>query len=199
MKKYNLCVELTQKEQQLLKEAAARKKMTLSGFVKSLLPISEHKDLKPLLFLSTEGTNRSYAKKNKSIKVYFSEYEYAHLQIMSGNENISKYVARRALQGENVLKLEINHDDYDFVYGIIEPLYYSIYQYLFALKSTNELDQKDLEEFLDSLKKVNMNLLEICDFNQQLRKSTLRSCITTLKKRINTISKDYNLVIMEDL
>ena len=68
--------------------------MTLSGFVKSLLPISEHKDLKPLFFLSTEGANRSYAKKNKSIKVYFSEYEYAHLQIMSGNENISKYVAR---------------------------------------------------------------------------------------------------------
>jgi len=52
MKKYNLCVELTQKEQQLLKEAAARKKMTLSGFVKSLLPISEHKDLKPLFFIN---------------------------------------------------------------------------------------------------------------------------------------------------
>ena len=36
MKKYNLCVELTLKEQQLLKETAARKKMTLSGFVTSL-------------------------------------------------------------------------------------------------------------------------------------------------------------------
>ena len=135
MKNYNLCVSLNPEEKAIVCALAAQHNMKPTAYVKSLICSQKPKQSKPVIFIPSAEVNYAIGSKSQCVKAYFTDNEMMALRYMARNEPLSRFVSRRALQGENV----------------VEPIYTSIYMYLHNLKSINALEKDVIENFISEL------------------------------------------------
>lgn len=57
----------------------------------------------------------------------------------------------------NAIHIDVQDYDLDFVSGVIEPLYSSIYQYLYNMKLLSSVDQNTLSQILTEIRDTNQN------------------------------------------
>ncbi len=197
MSNYNLYLTLSQKEKCLLQAEARRRELSLTAFVKSLLPVTETENTKPSLFIPANDNAYKIGTKKKCVKAYFTDNEMKAIEHMAKDEPLSRFISRRALQGENVLNIEIEDDDYTFVYSVIEPLYTSIYNYLHNLKSINALDSKVMDDFISELKESNEHLICLTEHFKKNRASLRKTRLNELRKLSNFYLDGYELISVE--
>lgn len=198
MSNYNLYITLSQQEKLLLQSEAKKRDMSLTGFVKSLLPLKESDVAPPALYIPTDRIDYKIGSRKKCVKAYFTDTEMKAIEYMAGKEPLSRFVARRALQGENVLDIKIEDDDYYFVYSVIEPIYTSIYMYLHNLKGIKEIDSVTIENFICELEKSNTFLVNLTEYFKNNRRSLRKTRLRELRKLSNFLIKDYELYTVED-
>lgn len=193
MKNYNLCVSLNPEEKAIVCALAAQHNMKPTAYVKSLICSQKPKQSKPVIFIPSAEVNYAIGSKSQCIKAYFTDNEMMALRHMAKNEPLSRFVSRRALQGENVLSIEIEDDDYDFVYSVVEPIYTSIYMYLHNLKSINALEKDVIENIISELEKSNRFLIKLTEYLKKNRRSIRKTRLNELRKLSNYLLKDYDL------
>lgn len=198
MENKKLYIPLNIREYNLLSDAATNQGMKISGFVKSLLPIKEETNYKPTIGINNPKRYQQNVQRNKSIKAYFTENELIAITHMANGESLSSFVARRAIQPDNTISLEIQDDDLDFVFSVVEPLYSSIYQYLYNMKLLSSIDQQLLEEILSNLKQSNEYLLGLCDYVRKNRRSIRDARLREFRKLSKVYECNYDFIDIED-
>ena len=198
MGKYNLCISLNQKEKALIIDKASKLNLKPTEYARKILLDTESDNKKPVMFIPPKNVEYKIGSKKKSVKAYFTDNEMKAIEHMAKGESLSGFVSRRALQGEHVLKIEINDDDYNFVYSVIEPLYNEIYLYLYGLKGLNEIKSADIEHFISELEKSNNHLVELTEYFKKNRASIRKSRLRHLIKLTDFYLKDYELISVEE-
>ncbi len=198
MSNYNLYLTLSQKEKLLLQAEAKKRHLSLTAFVKSLLPLDGQSDDKPLMFIPSDTVDYKVSAKNQCIKAYFTDIEFKAIQHMANGEPLSRFVSRRALQGENVLNIKIEDDDYDFVFSVVEPIYTSIYLYLHNLKSIKAMDIDVIDKFISEIEKTNDQLIQLTEYFKKNRASLRKSRLRELRKLSDFYLDDYELISIKE-
>ena len=197
MNNYNLCISLNQHEKALVTDLARSQNKKPTEYVKGLLLALAPDDSKPTIYIPMHKLNYEIGSKQKCVKAYFTDNEFKAIEHMANNEPLSRFVARRALQGEHVLNIEVNDDDFTFVYSIIEPLYTSIYMYLNNLKSINAIEPDVIDSFLTEIKEANTHLIQLTEHFKKNRHSLRKSRLNELRKLSSFLIKDYELLSVE--
>jgi len=198
MKNYNLCISLNPKEKAIITELAAMQNKKPTEFAKDILLSIKNESHRPTMFIPTDKIEYTIGSKDKCVKVYFTNNEMKAIEHMAKDEPLSRFISRRALQGENVLNIEIDDDDYTFVYSVIEPIYTSIYRYLHNLKSINALDSKVIDDFISELKASNVHLVYLTEYFKKNRASLRKTRLNELRKLSNYYLVDYELISVEN-
>lgn len=198
MKNYNLCISLNPKEKAIITELAAMQNKKPTEFAKDILLSIENESHSPTMFIPTDKIEYTIGSKEKCVKVYFTNNEMKAIEHMAKDEPLSRFISRRALQGENVLNIEIDDDDYTFVYSVIEPIYTSIYRYLHNLKSINALDSKVIDDFISELKTSNVHLVYLTEYFKKNRASLRKTRLNELRKLSNYYLDGYELISVEN-
>ena len=198
MKNYNLCISLNPKEKAIITELAAMQNKKPTEFAKDILLSNENEYHSPTMFIPTDKIEYTIGSKDKCVKVYFTNNEMKAIEHMAKDEPLSRFISRRALQGENVLNIEIDDDDYTFVYSVIEPIYTSIYRYLHNLKSINALDSKVIDDFISELKTSNVHLVYLTEYFKKNRASLRKTRLNELRKLSNYYLDGYELISVEN-
>ena len=198
MKNYNLCISLNPKEKAIITELAAMQNKKPTEFAKDILLSNENEYHSPTMFIPTDIIEYTIGSKDKCVKVYFTNNEMKAIEHMAKDEPLSRFISRRALQGENVLNIEIDDDDYTFVYSVIEPIYTSIYRYLHNLKSINALDSKVIDDFISELKTSNVHLVYLTEYFKKNRASLRKTRLNELRKLSNYYLDGYELISVEN-
>ena len=182
MKNYNLCVSLNPEEKAIVCALAAQHNMKPTAYVKSLICSQKPKQSKPVIFIPSAEVNYAIGSKSQCVKAYFTDNEMMALRYMARNEPLSRF-----------LSIEIEDDDYDFVYSVVEPIYTSIYMYLHNLKSINALEKDVIENFISELEKSNKFLIKLTEYLKNKRRSIRKTRLNELRKLSNYLLKDYDL------
>lgn len=198
MKNYNLCISLNPKEKAIITELAAMQNKKPTEFAKDILLSIENESHSPTMFIPTDKIKYTIGSKDKCVKVYFTDNEMKAIEHMAKDEPLSRFISRRALQGENVLNIEIDDDDYTFVYSVIEPIYTSIFRYLHNLKSINALDSKVIDDFISELKTSNVHLIYLTEYFKKNRASLRKTRLNELRKLSNYYLDGYELISVEN-
>ncbi len=198
MKNYNLCISLNPKEKAIITVLAAMQNKKPTEFAKDILLSVENESHSPTMFIPTDKIEYTIGSKDKCVKVYFTDNEMKAIEHMAKDEPLSRFISRRALQGENVLNIEIDDDDYTFVYSVIEPIYTSIYRYLHNLKSINALDSKVIDDFISELKTSNDHLVYLTEYFKKNRASLRKTRLKELRKLSNYYLEGYELISVEN-
>jgi len=193
-----LCISLNPKEKAIITELAAMQNKKPTEFAKDILLSIKNESHRPTMFIPTDKIEYTIGSKDKCVKVYFTNNEMKAIEHMAKDEPLSRFISRRALQGENVLNIEIDDDDYTFVYSVIEPIYTSIYRYLHNLKSINALDSKVIDDFISELKASNVHLVYLTEYFKKNRASLRKTRLNELRKLSNYYLVDYELISVEN-
>ncbi len=195
MRNYNLCVSLNPEEKALVTALAAKHNMKPTAYVKHLILSKENK---PMMFIPGSDMSSEIGSKHQCIKAYFTDIEFKAIQHMANGEPLSRFVSRRALQGENVLNIKIEDDDYDFVFSVIEPIYTSIYLYLHNLKSIKAIDMDVIDKFIAEIEKTNDQLIQLTEYFKKNRASLRKSRLRELRKLSDFYLENYELISLKE-
>ena len=190
---YNLYIALSFKEKQILSDKAKEQGMKLTGYVKSLLPLNQEPNKKTLV-INDPKRYQQIKKRDKIVKVYFTENELNALKLMAKDETVSRYIARTIFEERNSIHIDVQDYDLDFVSGVIEPLYSSIYQYLYNMKLLSNVDQDILSQILTEIRETNSFLLGLCDYVKKNRRSIRDSRLREFRKSTQHYLDDFDLI-----
>ena len=193
MKTYNLYISLSLKEKQILSEEAKDHGMKLTGYVKSLLPLNQELH-KKCLIINDPKRYQQIKKRDKVVKVYFTENELYALRIMAKDETVSRYIARTVLEDRNAIHINVQDHDLDFVSGVIEPLYSSIYQHLYNIKLLSTVNQDTITNILAEIRETNSYLLQLCDYVKKNRRSIRDARLRDFRKCTKQYIDNFDFV-----
>lgn len=193
MKTYNLYISLSLKEKQILSEEAKDHGMKLTGYVKSLLPLNQELH-KKCLIINDPKRYQQIKKRDKVVKVYFTENELYALRIMAKDETVSRYIARTVLEDRNAIHINVQDHDLDFVSGVIEPLYSSIYQHFYNMKLLSTVNQDTITNILAEIREANSYLLQLCDYVKKNRRSIRDARLRDFRKCTKQYIDNFDFV-----
>ena len=193
MKTYNLYISLSLKEKQILSEEAKDHGMKLTGYVKSLLPLNQELH-KKCLIINDPKRYQQIKKRDKVVKVYFTENELYALRIMAKDETVSRYIARTVLEDRNAIHINVQDHDLDFVSGVIEPLYSSMYQHLYNMKLLSTVNQDTITNILAEIRETNSYLLQLCDYVKKNRRSIRDARLRDFRKCTKQYIDNFDFV-----
>lgn len=180
MAKYpNLKFNVSPEEKELVQKLAKNSGLTVSKFIKE--------QLAPILDFN-ETVNISYkeknTRKNRKITCFVSDEEYKIIKKNAGNKSLSSYLRKLALDGNNVINIEVCDNDVIEMQETIQPMLQSFEDTIKILRPQKQLHQPQADRMEEKLDEM---LMEIRNFS----KNILKERESIKKARLRELRKKY--------